>query len=85
MGDPFKTRGVEGAYIARAGDEASLFMEQVCAALKNRGGFAGSYQDLVEDVRRFFDEAAYQLCDGFSASLGYFSLHPRIGGPGKAR
>ena len=48
--------------------------------LKNRGGFTGNYQDLVEDVRQFFDEAAYQLCDGFSVNTGYFSLHPRIGG-----
>ena len=52
----------------------------VCAALKNRGGFTGNYQDLVEYVRQFFDETAYQLCDGFSVNTGYYSLHPRIGG-----
>jgi hypothetical protein len=34
----------------------------------------------VEYVRQFFDEAAYQLCDGFSVNTGYYSLHPRIGG-----
>ena len=77
---PNYLHGVDGAYIARTDDEASLSIEQVCAALKNRGGFNGNYQDLVEYVRQFFDEAAYQLCDGFSVNTGYYSLHPRIGG-----
>jgi hypothetical protein len=29
--------------------------------LKNRGGFTGSYEDLVEHVRQFFDETAYRF------------------------
>jgi hypothetical protein len=77
---PNYLHGIDGAYIARTDDEAALDIEQVCAALKNRGGFTGNYQDLVEYVRQFFDEAAYQLCDGFSVNTGYFSLHPRVGG-----
>ena len=77
---PNYLHGIDGAFIARTDDEASLSIEQVCAALKNRGGFTGNYQDLVEYVRQFFDEAAYQLCDGFSVNTGYYSLHPRIGG-----
>jgi hypothetical protein len=77
---PNYLHGVDGAYIARTDDEASLNIEEVCAALKNRGGFTGNYQDLVEYVRQFFDEAAYQLCDGFSINTGYYALHPRIGG-----
>jgi hypothetical protein len=48
---------VEGAYIARTDSEASLSIEQVCAALKNRGGYGGDYEDLVEGVKQFFDEA----------------------------
>jgi hypothetical protein len=71
---------VEGAYIARTDNEASLSVEEVCAALKNRGGFTGNYNDLVESVRQFFDEAAYQLCDGFAVNTGYFSVHPNVGG-----
>ena len=71
---------VEGAYIARTDSEASLSIEQVCAALKNRGGYGGDYEDLVEGVKQFFDEAAYQLCDGFSVNTGYFSIHPNVGG-----
>jgi hypothetical protein len=77
---PNYLHGIDGAFIARTDDEASLSVEDVCAALKNRGGFTGNYQDLVEYVRQFFDEAAYQLCDGFSVNTGYYSLHPRIGG-----
>ncbi|MDR3333768.1 MAG: DUF4469 domain-containing protein [Treponema sp.] len=72
--------GVQGAYIARTDNEASLGIEEVCAALKNRGGFTGNYDDLVEHVRQFFDETAYQLCDGFAVNTGYYSVHPNIGG-----
>jgi hypothetical protein len=71
---------VEGAYLARTDNEASLSIEDVCAALKNRGGFTGNYNDLVEYVKQFFDEAAYQLCDGFAINTGYFSVHPNVGG-----
>ncbi|MDR2793080.1 MAG: hypothetical protein LBB61_05370, partial [Treponema sp.] len=42
---------VEGAYLARTINEASLSVEDVCAALKNRGGFTGNYDDLVEYVK----------------------------------
>jgi hypothetical protein len=71
---------VDGAYIARTSNEASLSIEDVCAALKNRGGFTGNYGDLIENIRQFFDEMAYQLCDGFAVSTGYFSVHPNVGG-----
>ena len=71
---------VEGTYIARTDNEASLNIEQVCAALKNRGGFGGDYDDLVEGVKQFFDEAAYQLCDGYAVNTGYYSVHPNVGG-----
>jgi len=70
----------EGTYIARTTSEASLGIDQVCAALKNRGGFAGNFDTLVENVRQYFDEAAYQLCDGFAVNTGYYSIHPNVGG-----
>jgi hypothetical protein len=72
--------GVDGSYVARTNSEASLTIEQVCAALKNRGGFTGNYEDLTEYVRQFFDEAAYQLADGFAVNMKYFSVHPNVGG-----
>jgi hypothetical protein len=71
---------VEGAYIARTVNEANLSIEEICAALKERGGFTGNYDDLVEYVRQFFHEAAYQLCDGFAVNTGYYSIHPNVGG-----
>jgi hypothetical protein len=77
---PNYLRGVEGAYIARTRAEAPLSIESVCAAAKNRGGFTGSYEDLVEHVKIYFDEAVYQLADGFSVRNSYFSIHPKIGG-----
>ena len=70
----------EGTYVARTDNEASLSIEQVCAAMKDRGGYGGSYEDLVENVKQFFDESAYQLCDGFAVNTGYYSIHPNISG-----
>ena len=72
--------GVEGAYIARTSNEATLSIAQICTALKSRGGFNGSYEDLLKSVKQFFDEAAYQLCDGFAINTGYFTIRPNIGG-----
>jgi hypothetical protein len=71
---------VEGLYLARTNSDASLTIEQVCTTLKNRGGFTGNYDDLVEHVKQYFDEAAYQLCDGFAVDTGYYSIHPNVGG-----
>ena len=71
----------EGAYVARAKAEAPLSIEDVCAAAKNRGGFTGQYEDLVEHARIVINEIIYQLLDGFSVQLGGFcSLHTRISG-----
>jgi hypothetical protein len=72
--------GVEGKYIARTVSEAVLSTEDVCAAMQNRGGFAGNYQDLVDNVKQYHVEAVYQLLDGFAVSNEYYSVHPNIGG-----
>jgi hypothetical protein len=71
----------DGAYVARAKAEAPLAISDVCAAAKNRGGFSGQYEDLVEHATIFINEIIYQLLDGFSVQLGGFcSLHTRITG-----
>jgi hypothetical protein len=71
----------EGAYVARAKAEAPLSLEDVCAAAKNRGGFTGQYEDLVEHAHVLINEVIYQLLDGFSVQMGsFFSIHTRIGG-----
>ena len=71
----------EGAYVARSKAEAPLSLEDVCAAAKNRGGFTGQYEDLVEHGHVLLNEIIYQLLDGFSVQMGtFFSLHTKIGG-----
>jgi len=35
---------------------------------------------LVLHVKLFFEEMAYQLCDGFAVNTGWFSVQPVIGG-----
>jgi hypothetical protein len=70
----------KGTFIARTNNDASLSVEEVCAAMKDRGGFTGNFKVLTENVSQFFDEMAYQLCDGFAVNTGYFSIHPNIGG-----
>ena len=72
--------GYENTFIARTDSEASLNIEQVCAALRDRGGFTGSYEDLVDHVKKYYNEAAYQLCDGFTINNGYYSIYPNLGG-----
>jgi hypothetical protein len=70
----------KGAFIARTNSERMLSIEDVCAALKNRGGFKDNYHTLVHCVREFFEEMAYQLGDGYAINTGLFSIHPRVGG-----
>jgi hypothetical protein len=77
---PNYLHGVNGKYIARTQAEAPLTIEDVAAAAKNRGGYTGSYEDLVEHIRIYFSEAAYQLAGGFAITNDFFSIHPKIGG-----
>jgi hypothetical protein len=77
---PSNLPGLKDTYFARTANEAELSIEEVAAALVKRGGFTGNYHDLIKHVREFFDEAAYQICDGFAVNAGYFSIHPVVGG-----
>ena len=71
---------VEGAYIARTDNEKTLTKEDICAILKTRAGFSGHFEDLIDYVNQYYDEVAYQLCDGFAVTNGYYTVHPNIGG-----
>jgi hypothetical protein len=71
---------IKGNFIPRTKSEDSLCIEQICTAMRERGGFRGNYHDRVGNVKCFFEEAAYQLCDGFTVNTGYFSIHPVISG-----
>jgi hypothetical protein len=70
----------EGAYSARTVNERTLGTSEICAALKNRGGFTGNYEDLIYNIRQYNDEMAYQLCDGYAVSNDYYTIQPNIGG-----
>jgi hypothetical protein len=70
----------EGRYIAKTDNEAFLNVERICASLNNRGGFLGSYGDLIENINQFLDECAFLLCDGYGLNLRYYSVHPNISG-----
>ena len=72
--------GTEGKFIARTINESAATIEDICAAAKNRGGYDGSYEELVKAVKHFQKETAYQLADGFTANLEYYTIHPNIGG-----
>jgi hypothetical protein len=69
-----------GKYVARAKTEKTLTVEQVCAEAITRGGSDLNYDTMVDAVSAYFDEAFYQLADGFSVENDYFSVHPKIGG-----
>jgi hypothetical protein len=70
----------DDGFFARTANEAILDIDKICESMKDRGGFAGKYEDLVANVKHFMDESAYMLCCGFGLNLGYFSLYPNIGG-----
>ena len=77
---PNYLKNVEGAYIARTDNDKSLTMEDICKILKTRGGFSGNYEDLIDYVRQYYNEVAYQLCDGYAVNNGFYSVQPNIGG-----
>ena len=70
----------EGAYIARTDNNKVLSIEDICAILKTRAGFNGKYEELLDCVRQYLDEVAYQLCDGHAVNNGYYCVYPNIGG-----
>jgi len=70
----------QGAYMAYTANEAVLLINEVCAALKLRGGSTASYDDLVSHARQIFNEIVYQLCNGFAVNTGFFVIQPVIGG-----
>jgi len=67
----------EGQYIARTDNEATLSIPDICTTSINRGGFTDNYDEYVEHVTQFMEEAVYQLLDGYAVNFGYFSLKNR--------
>ncbi|MDR0636028.1 MAG: DUF4469 domain-containing protein [Treponema sp.] len=72
--------GIKGKYIARTVSEKTLSVKEVCDAMFLRGGFRGDPAEVEQYIALFNREVAYQLCDGFAVSTGYYSVHPSVGG-----
>ena len=66
-------KGSHGAYIAKTASDKSVSIEDVCQILKTRGGFAGNFEALLDYVRQYYNEVAYQLCDGYTVNNGFYS------------
>jgi hypothetical protein len=73
-----------GPYIARTDSEATLNIDQVGAARRDRGGLTMDFEDFIDGVKQFFEEMIYQLCDGFAVNTGYFTIYPNLGGTFKS-
>jgi len=72
---------VQGKYLARTDNEASLDVKQVCGIAISRGGVHNvDLDDFIEYVNQYNAEVAYQLCDGYAVNNGYYSIHPGISG-----
>jgi len=69
-----------GTYIARTDSDKTVNIRDVCTIMVTRAGFDGDFNTLQDYVDQFFEELAYQLCDGFTVNCTYFSVHPNIGG-----
>jgi hypothetical protein len=70
----------KGTYIARTDSDKTVSIRDMCSIMVTRAGFDGSFETLYDYVCQFMDEVAYQICDGFTANLGYFTIHPNVGG-----
>jgi hypothetical protein len=70
----------KGRYLARTDSDKTVNVRDICTIMVTRAGFDGSIDTLHDYVIQFFDEMAYQLCDGFTVNSGYFTIRPNIGG-----
>jgi hypothetical protein len=77
---PSRLARFAGKYLARTVSERMLTIEDICAAAKERDGYAGTIEDMIKYTVLFLDEAFYQLGNGFAVNLKYFSAHINVGG-----
>lgn len=67
---PSHLLGREGKFILRVANPQVLTTEDICVSAKERGGFGGNVNELIEHVAAFFREAAFQMCNGRWVSFG---------------
>jgi hypothetical protein len=74
-------KGHEGFYFARTKNDKILSIKDVCVSAKERGGYTGSLDDLIEHVTVFFREAVHLLRDGYGVNLaGIVELYLKVCG-----
>jgi hypothetical protein len=69
-----------GKYIARIKTDKTLTVEEVCAAAVTRGGAGLNFNTMVEAVNAYFEEALYQLADGFGVENDFYVTLLKLGG-----
>ena len=74
-------KGYEGLFFARTKNDKVLTAKDVCVSAKERGGYTGSIEDLIEHTDIFFREAVHLLRDGYGVNLaGIAELYLNVGG-----
>jgi hypothetical protein len=63
-------------FFARTDNEASLSIEEVCAAMKNRGGYKGDMSELIDHIQGFFTETALKSAPSLPVQPTLFSKNP---------
>jgi hypothetical protein len=69
-----------GKYIAHVAMERTVTIEEICANLRERGGFQGNVDEAIHNIRQFFEECVFLMCDGWSINLKYFIISLHVGG-----
>jgi hypothetical protein len=60
--------------------ERTVTIEEICANLRERGGFQGNVEEAIHNIRQFLEECAFLMCDGWSINLIYYIISIHIGG-----
>jgi hypothetical protein len=71
---------VDAPLVARVEDERMLSIEEICASMKERGGFTGNFEDAENNIKQFCEEGGFLLLDGYGLNMKYYSIHPKVGG-----
>ncbi|MDR0637300.1 MAG: DUF4469 domain-containing protein [Spirochaetaceae bacterium] len=74
-------KGSEGLFIARTKNDKTLTLKDVCVSAKERGGFTGSLEDLIEHSDIIMREVVSRVRDGYGVNMaGIIELHLNVGG-----
>jgi hypothetical protein len=72
--------GSESEYLIRVSSERTLDVHEICVTAVSRGGADISVAAMEHAVILFLNEMGYQLCDGFSINVGWFTAGAQVKG-----